>query len=492
MALPNKLKSRLETNSRNGDNTPVTNRPSSKNTVLWLLALAFFLVVLDSAIINVALPAIKTGLHFTQAGLQWVITGYILTFGGFLMLGGRTADLYGRRKVLVLGISGFVLFSLLTGLSVSAPMMIAMRALQGLAGAFMAPAALSILLATFEEGPERNRALSIWSIVASGGAAAGVLLGGILTQFLGWRWCFFVNVPIGIAAAIAIHRMLPAHMEESKDKHLDVPGAVFVTAGLMSLVFALTEAAQYGWGASATLLALGASVVLLAAFVINESRAKHPLMPLSIFRIRNVSGGNLMMLPVVAGALGMFFFASLFIQNVLGNSPLITGLYFLPVPVIIGVISYQAPKLLARFGFKPLLISGTALATLGVFLMSTIGTGASYFTQILPVFAILALGFGVLFVAVVVAATSGVPVGEAGLASGLINTSQQIGGALGLAILAVVAASTTASAAAHGASVADASVLGYQRAFLTAAILMALALFVAIFVIRAPEPSTDL
>jgi EmrB/QacA subfamily drug resistance transporter len=463
----------------------------SKNTVLWLLALSFFLVVLDTAIINVALPAIKTGLHFSQTNLQWVITGYILTFGGFLMLGGRTADLYGRRRVLVLGISGFVAFSLLTGLSVSAPMMIAMRALQGLAGAFMAPTALSILLATFDEGRERNRALSIWSIVASGGAAAGVLLGGVLTQFLGWRWCFFVNVPIGIAAAWAIHRTLPAHIDEAADRRLDVPGAVLVTAGLMALVFGLTEATAAGWAAPATVGTFIVSAALLAAFIVNEARAPHPLMPLSIFRIRNVAGGNLMMLPAIAGALGMFFFASLFIQNVQGYSPLVTGLYFLPVPVIIGVISYQAPRLLDRFGFKPLLVGGTALTTLGVFLMSFVNAGSSYFTGILPVFVLLALGFGVLFVAIVVASTAGVPPEESGLASGLINTSQQIGGALGLAILAVVASSATAAAAAQGHAAASAAVFGYQRAFLTAAALMSISLLVAIFVIRAPEGPGD-
>lgn len=459
----------------------------NKNTVLWVLALSFFLVILDSAIVNVALPVIKTSLNFTGAALQWVITGYILTFGGFLMLGGRTADLYGRRRVLILGIAGFILFSLLTGLAINAPMMIAMRALQGLAGAFMAPTALSILLATFEEGPQRNRALSVWSIVASGGAAAGVLLGGVLTQTLGWRWCFFVNVPIGIAAIIALRRVLPPHIKESSDRSLDLPGALLVTAGLMLLVYGLTSASQVGWAAAPTLIAFGASAILILAFLYNESQTAHPLVPLSIFRIRNVSAANLMMLPVIAGALGMFFFASLFIQNIMGASPLATGLYFLPVPVIIGVVSYQAPRLLAKFGFKRLLVGGTAVTTLGVYLMSLINAGSSYTMSILPAFITLALGFGVLVVAIVVAATTGVPPDEAGLASGLINTSQQIGGALGLAILAVVAQSTAAAAVARGASVANASVLGYQRAFLTAAALMSLALLIAIFAIRAPK-----
>jgi EmrB/QacA subfamily drug resistance transporter len=459
---------------------------SHQNTVLWLLALAMFLVVLDSAIINVALPAIKSAMHFTTASLQWVLTGYVLTFGGFLMLGGRTADLYGRRRVLIAGIVGFIAFSLLAGLATTAPLLIAARALQGLAGAFMAPTALSILLATFPEGPERNHALSVWSIVASGGAAAGVFLGGLLTQYLGWRWCFFVNVPVGLAAIYFIRRYVPAHIQEASDKNLDVPGAVLVTGGLMSLVYALTLASQQGWTAPATLISLGISAALLAGFLINETRAPHPLMPLSIFRIRNVSGGNLMMLPIVAGALGMFFFVSLFIQNVLNYPPSQTGLAFLPIPVLIGFISYHAPKLLMKFGLKPLLITGTALTTFGTFLMSFIGTGTSYFTGLLPIFLILACGFGISFVAITVAATTGVPGPDAGLASGLINTSQQIGSALGLAILAVVATATTTAAAADGHSAAAASVLGYQRAFLTAALLMLVALFVGIFVIRAP------
>jgi EmrB/QacA subfamily drug resistance transporter len=463
----------------------------SRNATLWLLALAMFLVVLDSAIINVALPSIKSGLHFDQTSLQWVLTAYILTFGGFLMLGGRTADLYGRRLVLVLGIAGFTLFSLLTGLSTSGSMLIAMRAMQGLAGAFMAPTALSILLATFEEGHERNRALSVWSVVASGGAAVGVFLGGVLTQYLGWRWCFFVNVPVGIIAIVSIMRYVPAHIQESEDKHLDVPGAVLVTGGLMSLVYALTLAAHSGWTAATTLSWLAISVELILAFLWNETRSKHPLVPLSIFRIRNVSGGSLMMLPVVAGALGMFFFTSLYIQNVLHYSPVATGLSFLPVPIIIGIISYRAPRLLGRFGFKPLLVGGTSLTTLGVFLMSFVDGHSSYLTFLLPVFLILALGFGTSFVAITVAATTGVPPDESGLASGLINTAQQIGGALGLAVLAVVASSTTVAGLAGGRSLAAASVMGYQRAFLCAATLCAAALLVGIFVIQAPKPQRE-
>jgi EmrB/QacA subfamily drug resistance transporter len=446
-----------------------------------------FLVVLDSAIINVALPAIKAAMHFGDASLQWVITGYVLTFGGFLMLGGRTADLYGRRRVLVIGIAGFIICSLLAGLAINATMLIAARALQGVAGAFMAPSALSILLATFEEGPPRNHALSIWSLVSSGGAAAGVFLGGVLTQYLGWRWCFFVNVPIGIVTIYYVLQHVPAHIQEESDKNLDIPGAILVTGGLMTLVYALSLTPQVGWTNPVTLTCLAASALLLGLFVLNETRVKHPLVPLSIFRLRNVTGGNLVMLPVVAGALGMFFFVSLFIQNVLNYSPSLTGLAFLPIPVLIGVISYNAPKLLMRFGFKPLLVAGVSLVTFATFLMSFIGTGTSYFGQLLPIFLVLAVGFGISFVAITVAATAGVPLDESGLASGLINTSQQIGSALGLAILAVVASAVAKASVAAGHSAKAAAVIGYQRAFLTAAALMTIALLIGIFVIRTPK-----
>jgi EmrB/QacA subfamily drug resistance transporter len=463
----------------------------NRNMVLFLLSLAMFLVVLDSAIINVALPAMKTALRFDTASLQWVLTAYILTFGGFLLLGGRTADLFGRRRILVLGIAGFSLFSLLLGLTGSSTLLIILRALQGLAAAFMAPTALSILLTTFEEGDERNRALSIWSIVASGGAAAGVFLGGVLTQYLGWRWCFFVNVPIGILAIVGILKYVPAHIQESRGQRLDLPGAVLVTGGLMALVYALTLASQVGWSGGSTLISLGVSVVLLAAFLFNEARVKYPLMPLSIFRRRNVSGGNLVMLPVVAGALGMFFFISLYVQNVLHYSPVLSGLSFLPIPIIIGVISLQAPRLLNRFGFKPLLVTGTLLTTVAVFLLTFLTPDSSYLVHLLPAFIILAIGMGISFIAITVAATTGIADDEAGLASGLLNTSQQLGSALGLAILTVVASTTTAEDVATGKTLTLASVHGYQMAFTYAAGMMVIALLVSILVIRAPKATSQ-
>lgn len=452
--------------------------------ILLLLALSQFVVVLDSAIITVALPAIKEALNFDASGLQWVLTAYVLTFGGFLMLGGRTADLFGRRTVLAAGMAGFTLTSLLIGLSQSSEMIIAMRALQGLTAAFMSPAALSILLTTFSEGHERNKALSVWSMVASGGAAAGVFLGGLLTQYLGWRWNFFVNVPIGIITLIGILKFVPAHIKEAADKHLDLPGAVLVTTGLMTLVYALTEASKLGWTDGGTLIPLGLSIALLAGFIFNETKVKHPLVPLSIFRIRNVTGANLIMLPVVAGALGVFYFTSLYIQNILHYPPLIGGASFLPIPIIIFIMSKIAPKLLGKYGYKPLLIAGTSSVALAMLVLSTLGTDSSYWFHLLPAFVLIGVGMGLSFVSITVAATAGVPANESGLASGLINTSNQIGAALGIAVLAVVANGVTSGALSRGVGDTAATLQGYQYAFVTAAGIIIIGLLVAIFVLK--------
>ena len=459
--------------------------------ILLLLALSQFLVVLDSAIVNVALPAIKEALHFDTASLQWVITAYILTFGGFLMLGGRMADLYGRRKLLVIGIVSFTVLSLLIGLAPNSTSLIVLRALQGLAGAIMSPAALSILLTTFNEGAERNKALSVWSVVASGGAAAGVFLGGLITQTLGWQWNFFVNVPIGIIAALGVLKYVPEHIKEATDKKLDLPGAALVTIGLMALVYGLTQAPEAGWGSWHTVAPLIASAALLAAFVWNEARAAHPLVPLSIFKIRNVVGGNLVMLPIVAGGLGSFFFCSLYIQNVLGYEPIMTGLAFLPIPVVIGLVSTRAPRLLGKFGFKKMLLAGTTFVGLGMISMALMNENSSYLLNILPGFLVLGVGMGLSFVAVTVAATSGVPAHQSGLASGLVNTANQVGAALGIAVLAVIAAATTTGALASGTMTETAAnLLGYQYAFYTAAGLLVVALLVTIFVIREPKNDT--
>lgn len=458
----------------------------NKWLLLALLAIAQFMVVLDSAIVNVALPAMEKALHFDPASLQWVVTSYTLAFGGFLLLGGRAADLYGRRRILLIGVAAFTALSLAIGLSGSSLLVIIFRALQGLAAAFMSPAALSILLTTFSEGKDRNRALGIWSAVGAGGAAVGVLLGGVLTQYLGWEWNFFINVPIGIAVFYGLRRFVPAHTQEESDKNLDVPGAILVTSGLIGLVYALVEAPNWGWTSFNTVGLFALSTVLLIAFIVNESKAKHPLMPLSIFKIRNVSAANLMMVPVMAGLMGMFFFVSLYVQGTLQYSPVMTGLSFLPIPIIIGVTSTYAPRLVGKVGFRPLLIAGTSLLTIGTFLLSFVTPEGTYFANVLPGLLVMAFGAGVTFVSVSVAATSGVPSHEAGLASGLLSTSQQMGGALGLAILSGVASAAATASLASGAvhSATHASVAGYRAAFLVAAILTGVALLIALFVIR--------
>lgn len=465
---------------------------NKKWLILALLAIAQFMVVLDSAIVNVALPALEKALHFDQASLQWVVTGYTLTFGGFLLLGGRAADLYGRRRVLLTGIAGFTLFSLLIGLSNSSVVVVVLRALQGLSAAMMSPAALSILLTTFKEGKERNTALGVWSAVGAGGAAVGVLLGGILTQYMGWEWNFFINIPVGVLVFIGLLKYVPAHVKEESDKNLDVIGAFLVTSGLMSLVYAFVEAPSWGWTDGRTLSLFITSAVLLASFIFNESKVKHPLMPLSIFKIRNVSGANLMMVPVTAGMMGMFFFASLYIQGILQYSPVETGLAFLPVPVVIAISATIASRFVGKIGFKPLLMLGSSLLTVGIFYLSLITLDGTYVANVLPGLLIMGLGGGMTFVSISVAATSGVPGHEAGLASGLVSTSQQMGGALGLAILSGVATSAITAAITNGTatSQAAASVTGYDAAFRAAAIFTLFALLVAVLIIRQPKKSS--
>lgn len=460
---------------------------ASKWLVFALLAVAQFMVVLDISIVNIALPAIQQALHFNEASLQWVVTAYALTFGGFLLLGGRAADLYGRRRVLLIGMIGFTLFSLLIGLSQSSTMLVVFRALQGLAAALMSPAALSIVLTTFTEGSERNRALGLWTTVATGGAAAGLLLGGLLSQYLEWRWNFFVNVPIGVLVAWGIYKYVPLHAKEAKHNDLDLPGAILVTSGLISLVYAFGEAPKWGWLSASTLGLIGGALVLLALFVWNEARSKHPLMPLSIFKIRNVTAANLMMAPIAAGMMGMFFLISLYIQSVMHFSPIMAGLSFLPVPIIIAIVSNRVARLVGKVGYRPFLIAGTLLTTLSLLWFARLPVYGSYFVDILPALIIMPIGMGMTFMPLMVAATSGVPANEAGLASGLINTAQQMGGAVGLAVLSGVAASVTAAAVSMTPT--DALVHGYVRAFLVGVIFMAFALLLAITIIKQRKPA---
>jgi EmrB/QacA subfamily drug resistance transporter len=456
---------------------------ASKWLVFGLLAIAQFMVVLDVSIVNVALPEIKQALSFSQSSLQWVITAYALAFGGFLLLGGRAADLFGRRRVLLIGMAGFTLFSLLIGMSQSAIMLIILRCLQGLSAALMSPAALSIVLTTFKDGAERNKALGMWTTVATGGAAVGLLLGGVLSQYLNWRWNFFVNVPVGIAVLYGIFKYVPLHANEEKThNNLDLPGAVLVTGGLISLVYGISQAPEWGWLSGTTLGVLAAGVAMIAGFVWNESRAKHPLMPLSIFKVRNVTGANLMAIPAMAAMMGMFFLLSLYIQAVLKYSPVLTGLAFLPFPVILGLVSTRVSKLVGKHGYKPFLIVGPIFVALGMAWLVRLPLDGHYLTDILPSLLLIPLGMGITFMPLMAAATSGVPAHESGLASGLLSTSQQMGGALGLAILSGVAASVTQSVT--NMSAAQALVHGYNRAFLTGLIFVVAAIVLAVTVVK--------
>ncbi|MBI4033622.1 MFS transporter [Candidatus Saccharibacteria bacterium] len=456
----------------------------NKWAILALLAIAQFMVVLDIAIVNVALPSISRELHFAGNNLQWIITAYTLTFGGFLLLGGRAADLYGRRLIFMTGVAFFTAMSLLAGLAQSDTQLIITRAAQGLGAAIMSPAALSIVLAEFKEGKERNAAMGVWAAVAAGGAAAGVLLGGLLTQYLNWRWNFFVNVPVGLAVLFISLYLLPKHIgQEHKKVKLDLPGAALATGGLMSLVFGLSRAPAQGWDSGAVWGFIATGLVLLAVFIWNESRVKQPLMPLSIFRIRNVLGGNLAFLVIASTMFSMFFFLTLYIQTVLNFSPVKTGVSFLPVTFIIAVTSGIVANLVAKIGYKPPMNLGPLVLAIGLFTISqTMEVGGDYWHNVFPGLALSAVGMGLTFVSGTLAATSGVPKHFSGLASGVLNTSQQVGGAIGLAILSAVAFSTIRTETVSGVNPATAQVHGYQNG-LAVGVGLALTAVVVVFVL---------
>lgn len=458
----------------------------NKWIVLGLLALAQFMVVLDIAIVNVALPSIARDLHFTASNLQWIITAYTLTFGGFLLLGGRAADLYGRRRIFMTAVSAFALASLACGLAQSESQIIILRAVQGLAGAFMSPAALSIVLTLFKEGKDRDTALGVWAGVSAGGAAFGVLLGGVLTQYLSWRWNFFVNVPVGIIVVLGAARLLQHHIGEENEKlKLDLPGAFLATSGLMSLVFGLSRAPRLGWGSSTVLGFMAAGIALLLLFIWNEKRTEQPLMPLAIFKIKNVLGANLAFLVIACTMFSMFFFLTLYIQQVLGYSPVKTGISFLPVTFIIGITSGVVSNLVSKVGYKPFMVAGPAVLSIGLFVLSrTLKVGGNYWHNVFPGLSISALGMGLTFVAGSLAATSGIPKHFSGLASGVLNTAQQVGGAIGLAVLSAVAFSTVKSDAAAHIAAKSAQVHGYRSGLHVGVGLAILAVIVVLVVVK--------
>ncbi|MET0927517.1 MAG: MFS transporter [Solirubrobacterales bacterium] len=456
---------------------------------LALLCVAQFVVVLDASIVNVALPTIGSDLGFSQDNLSWVINAYVLTFGGFLLLGGRLADLLGRRRVFMSGLVLFALASLVGGFAESEGALIAARAVQGLGAALLSPAALSIVTTTFSDGAERNKALGAWGAVAGSGGAAGVLLGGVLTEYAGWEWVLWVNVPIGIVAALLAPRLIRESHAESETRSFDVAGAVSVTAGLTMLVYALVEAPNAGWGSGQTIGLLAGAVALLAAFAVIESRSAAPLVPFSIFRMRTLTGANVVGILTGASLFSMFFFITLYLQEVLDYSAIETGLAYLPLAVTIILTAGIASQLVTRIGFKPVLAGGMLLIAVGLLWFGQISVDGSFAADVLGPSLLAAAGLGFAFVPVTIAAVSGVEPREAGLASGLINTSQQVGGALGLALLSTVAFTqiNDAAAAAGGALSPDALTDGYGDAFMVGAGIALLGFVATLVLIRGSD-----
>jgi EmrB/QacA subfamily drug resistance transporter len=407
---------------------------------LAVVCAAFFMTVLDVSIVNVALPSIGRGLHFSKDDLQWVITAYAITFGGFLMLGGRAADLLGRRRVFVAGVVVFTIASFFCGLAWSEGVLIASRAVQGLGAAIISPAALAIVMTTFDEGAERNKALGIWGAIGGGGAAVGVLAGGVLTKYLGWEWIFFVNVPVG-AIALALTPRLVRESHAARESSPDVLGAVTVTAGLALLVYAVSTAPTHHWGSARTIVLLVASGALLGAFLLVEARTKDPLMPFHIFRIRTVSGANISALLLGASLFANFFLLTLYVQDVLGWSALKTGLTFIATAGSAIIWAGVAQALVTRFGAKPVMTVGFAGMIAGMVWYTQIPVHGSYWSDLLPGYLIVGFAIPFAFVPVSIAALAGIAHHEAGLASGIFNTAQQIGGAIGVAVVSSISIS---------------------------------------------------
>jgi EmrB/QacA subfamily drug resistance transporter len=457
---------------------------------LALLCVVQFMVVLDIAIVNVALPSIQADLGFSQSDLQWVISAYALVFGGFLLLGGRTADMLGRRRVFLVGIVVFTAASLMAGLAWSEASLISARAIQGLGAAIITPAALSILSVTFAEGRDRNIALGAWGAVGGFGAVAGVLLGGILTDALSWEWIFFVNVPVGVLG-FALTPVLLTESRDGRARKFDLFGAMLVTAGLSSLVYAITQAGQEGWLAARTIGVLVGSLVLLVGFVVWELRHSDPLMRFGILRTRTVSGANVAGFIMGTAMFSMFLMLTLYMQQVLGYSAMKTGVAYLAVAGTAIVWSTVAAQLVTRIGVKPVLVVGMAMLTAGLLYFTQVSASGTYARDLLPGFLVIGVGIGFSFVPITIAALAGIRPAEAGLASGLINTSQQIGGALGIAALSTIATSRTEDAVATGTVLPQALVDGFSSAFLVGAVFAALGLVAALTLIRRDEIEAD-
>ncbi|HXL87373.1 MAG TPA: MFS transporter [Streptosporangiaceae bacterium] len=468
---------------------------------LALLGCVAFMDFVDASIVNVALPSIRHDLHFSVQGLQWVPSAYLLTYGGFMLLGGRAADLLGRRRVLVLGTLIIGVASLVGGFAGDSGVLIGARLVQGFGAALMLPSALSILTTSFRDGKDRHTALGVWAAVAGLSSAAGVLAGGLLTQGPGWRWVMFVN-PIACLLLLGpIFRLLDADRRKARAADFDIPGAILATAGMLLLVFALVKAPDQGWGSGSTVGELAGAVVLLTVFLLNEARSRKPLLALSIFKVRGLAAADATQLIAMAGFFSMFFFVTLYMQNVLGYSPIKAGLAYLPLCFAIGFSATGAGKALSRVGTRPVIAVGALVTATGVYLLSRIPVHGSFLTDLLPGMLVMAVGMGAMFVGVSTAANAGVRPDQAGLAAALLNSAQQVGGALGLAVLSAIATSRTNSLLAAHTALPAALTSGFHRALLAGSIALAASALLALRIantrgdehagIPAPQPESD-
>jgi EmrB/QacA subfamily drug resistance transporter len=478
--------------------TPVAPQPSFLATrrgklTPALLAAVAFLDFVDASIVNIALPSIRRDLGFSEQALQWVPSAYLLTYGGFMLLGGRAADLLGRRRILVAGTVLIGVSSLIGGFAGSEGVLIGARLAQGLGAALMLPAALSILTTSFKEGSDRNKALGIWGGVGGLASAAGVLLGGLLTDGPGWRWVMFVNPVAAVLVLGGIFWLISGERGRARLADFDVLGTILATGGMLLLVFTLVKAPDQGWGSTLTIAELAGAVALLGAFLINERRSENPLLPLSIFRTRGLAAADVTQLIAFAGFLAMFFFLTLYMQNVLGYSPIQTGAAYLPLTFGVGVAAGITSQLLSRVGTRPLIVAGSLIAAGGVYWLSRIPVHGSYLSDLLPGMMVMSIGLGAVFVSVTTAANAGVPADRAGLAAALLNASQQVGGALGLAIFSAIATSRTSDLLASHTPPADALTSGFQRALLASSIFLVAAAVAALRVTntRSEEPGAD-
>ncbi len=469
----------------------MTNESQNRWLALYVLCAGMLMIVLDITIVNVALPSIQDSLGFSQSNLAWVVNGYLVPFGGLLLLAGRLGDLLGQRRVFLTGLVIFTCASLLCGLSQTQEMLIGARFVQGIGGALTSAVILGMIVTMFPEPREQAKAIGVYGFVASAGGTIGLLVGGVLTQAIAWHWIFFINLPIGIATVAMTRRLIPNRPGLGLGEGADVLGAALITSGLMIGVYAILEVSENGWGSAQTLILGAISLALETAFVVRQARIANPLMPLRLFRSRNVSGANALQVLLVAGMFSTFFLGALYLQQILGYNPLEVGLAFLPTTLVMGTLSLgYSEKLIMRFGPRNMLIPGMILVALALLLFARTPVDGTYLTDLLPPLLLFGVGIGISFPSLMTLAMSGATPSDAGLASGIVNTSAQVGGAIGLAVLATLAAERTSTLEAGGASAVSALNSGFHLAYVVAAGLVAAALAIAVFVLRS-EPMPD-